>query len=134
MDRPLPLPDADTAFYWDGCARGELLMLRCRSCGFYVHPPRAGCRRCGGGDLAPERVSGHGIVHSVTVTHRPLPGFEPPFAVVLVELEEQAGLRLVSNLVGVVPDAIPIGLPVEVFFEDAGDGIVLPLFRPRSAP
>lgn len=131
-ERPLPDPDADTAFFWEACARGELHILRCRGCGRFVHPPKQGCRGCGGDDLAPERVSGRGTVYSYTVTHMPLPGFEPPFAVVLVELEEQAGLRLVSNLVDVAPAEIEIGMPVEVAFERAGD-VTLPLFRRRPA-
>jgi uncharacterized OB-fold protein len=82
--------------------------------------------------VEPERVSGRGIVHSYTVTHFPLPGYQPPFAVVLVELEEQHGLRLVSNLVDVPPDEIEIGMAVEVVFEQVSDDVTLPLFRERS--
>jgi uncharacterized protein len=90
------------------------------------------CRSCGSVDLGPEEVSGRGVVHSYTVTHFPLPGFEPPFAVVLVELEEQEGLRLVSNLADVTPDDVEIGMPVEVTFEDVAEDVTLPLFRRRS--
>ncbi|MGH2830792.1 MAG: Zn-ribbon domain-containing OB-fold protein [Actinomycetota bacterium] len=129
--RPLPLPDNDTAFYWAGGLRGELLIARCTRCGRYVHPPRSGCDACGG-PTQPSPVSGRGIVHSYTVTHRPLPGFTPPFGVVLVELEEQAGLRLVSNLVDVAPEDITIGLPVQVVFERLADDVALPLFRRRE--
>ena len=82
--------------------------------------------------LAGEKVSGRGVVHSFTVTHFPLPGFEPPFAVVLVELEEQPGLRIASNLVDVAPSDIEIGLPVEVTFEQVADDVTLPLFRRRA--
>jgi uncharacterized OB-fold protein len=77
-------------------------------------------------------VSGRGVVHSFTVTHFPLPGFEPPFAVVLVELEEQQGLRMVSNLVDVAPDQVTIGMPVEVTFEKVADDVTLPLFKRRA--
>ena len=132
MDRPLPLPDEETAFFWDAAKNGELHILRCRDCGTYVHLPRPGCRGCGGTNLAPERVSGRGVVHSYTVTHFPLPGYEPPFAVVLVELEEQAGLRLASNIVDVAPDDIEIGMSVEVTFEKVADDVTLPLFRKRT--
>ena len=89
------------------------------------------CRSCGGADLGPEEVSGRGVVHSYTVTHFPLPGFEPPFTVALVELEEQRGLRLVSNVLGVDPDDVEIGMPVEVEFEDVAEDVTLPLFRRR---
>jgi uncharacterized protein len=131
--RPLPLPDPETEFFWEATRRRELHILRCRRCGTYIHLPRPACRRCGSTDLGPERVSGRGVVHSYTVTHFPLPGYEPPFAVVLVELEEQKGLRLASNLVDVAPEDVEIGMDVEVTFEDAGDDVVLPLFRKRQA-
>jgi uncharacterized OB-fold protein len=131
VERPLPQPDPDTEFFWTATRRGELHILRCRDCKTYVHLPRPGCHGCGGTDLAPERVSGRGVVHSFTVTHFPLPGFEPPFAVVIVELEEQRGLRLVSNLVDVDPGDVEIGMPVEVVFEAVADDVALPLFRRR---
>ncbi len=131
MERPLPQPDPDTEFFWEATRKGELHILRCRECGTYIHLPRPACRECGSADLGPERVSGRGVVHSFTVTNFPLPGYEPPFAVVLVELEEQAGLRLVSNVVDVPPDELEIGMPVEITFESVSDDITLPLFKRR---
>lgn len=127
--RPLPLPDADTAFFWEAAARRELHILRCAACGTYIHLPKPVCRACGSRELVPSNVSGKATVHSYTVTHQPVPGFEPPFAVVLVELAEQKGLRLVSNLVDVAPEDITIGMPVEVTFEPFADDVWLPLFR-----
>ena len=131
MERPLPQPDPDTEFFWEAVRRHELHILRCQECRTYVHLPRPACRNCGSTELAGEKVSGRGVVHSFTVTHFPLPGFEPPFAVVLVELEEQPGLRLAGNLVDVAPGDIEIGLPVEVTFERVSDDVTLPLFRRR---
>jgi uncharacterized OB-fold protein len=48
--------------------------------------------------------------------------------IALVMLEE--GVRLTSNLLGVdpVPEAVSVGMPVEVEFEQR-DGIALPQFR-----
>lgn len=132
MERPLPLPDDETSFFWEGARQGKLLILRCRDCGTYIHLPKPACRSCGGSNLGPAAVSGRGVVHTYTVTHKGLPGFETPFAVVLVELEEQKGLRLASNLVDVAPDQIEIGMPVEVVFEKVADDVVLPLFKRRD--
>jgi uncharacterized OB-fold protein len=131
--RPLPLPDDETRFFWDGCREHKLMILRCEDCGTYIHLPKPACRTCGGSNLSPSQVSGRGVVHTYTVVHNPLPGFTPPFGVVLVELEEQKGLRLVTNLVDVAPDQIEIGTPVEVVFEKQDDEITIPLFRRRSA-
>ena len=132
MERPLPQPDQETEFFWAATSRGELHILRCNDCGTYIHLPKPGCRNCGGSNLAPSQVSGRGVVHTYTVSHTPLPGFDPPFAIVLVELEEQKGLRLVTNLVDVAPDEVRIGTPVEVLFEQVSDDVTLPLFRRRT--
>jgi len=131
MDRPLPEPNPETAFFWEAAQKGELHILRCNACGTYVHLPRPACRNCQSTDLAPARVSGRGVVHSFTVTHFPLPGFEPPFAVALIELEE--GVRLASNVVDVPPEEMAVGIPVEVTFEKVADDVTLPLFRKRTS-
>jgi uncharacterized OB-fold protein len=133
MDRPLPELNPETAFFWEATQRGELHVLRCIACGTYIHLPRPACRTCGGTDLAPAKVSGRGVVHSFTVTHFPLPGFDPPFAVALIELEEQPGLRMTSNVVDVAPEDMEISLPVEVTFEKVADDVTLPLFRRRTS-
>ncbi|MCA1834657.1 MAG: Zn-ribbon domain-containing OB-fold protein [Actinomycetota bacterium] len=128
---PLPQPDQETRFFWDACARKELMILRCNACHLYIHPPRPACRRCGSTDVGPARVSGRGVIHSYTVTAQPVPGYEPPFTVVLVDLEEQEGLRLVSQIVDVEPQDVRIGMPVEVTFRQASDDVWLPFFAWR---
>ena len=61
--------------------------------------------------------SGRGTVYSYAVHHYPpIPGFDVPNLVGLVELEE--GTRVLANLIGVDPDDVEIGMPVEVYFED----------------
>lgn len=132
--RPLPQPDAETAFFWEGTSRRALLILRCDACGTYVHYPRPACHACGARALTPTSVSGRGTVHTFTVTHRPVPGFDPPFVVTIVELEEQPGLRMVSNLIGLEPDDVRIGMPVEVAFQPAAEDVWLPVFRPANRP
>jgi uncharacterized OB-fold protein len=46
-----------------------------------------------------------------------------------VELVEQPGLRLLTNIVEADPDLLRIGMRLEVVFEKRGD-IGLPQFRP----
>ena len=55
---------------------------------------------------------------------------EVPYAVVLVELDEQADLRIPSNVVDCRIEDIQAEMPVEVVFEDVTDDISLPKFRP----
>jgi uncharacterized OB-fold protein len=66
------------------------------------------------------------------INHRAAPGFEAPYVIAVVELDE--GPRLLTNLVDVAPDpeSLPLDLPVEVVYEAVGE-MTLPVFRPRSA-
>jgi uncharacterized OB-fold protein len=77
------------------------------------------------------RARGRGTVYSFTVTHQnQTPGFrdEVPYVLAIVELEE--GPRLMTNIVGCAPDAVRIGMPVEVVFDDVTADVTLPKFRP----
>ena len=74
-----------------------------------------------------ERSQGGARPRPARNEHPPVPGFEPPYVVVLVELEE--GTRLISNLVDVDPTEVAIGMPVEVSFERIDEDLTLPLFR-----
>jgi len=129
MSRLEPSMSPDTEFFWLGAAEGRLLIQRCGGCGALRHPPRPMCPSCN--SLAWEAVesSGRGEVYSFVLPRHPrYPGFEDPHIVVLVEMEE--GIRLVSNLCDVDPVDVAIGMPVEVFFATFDGGLVLPQFRP----
>jgi uncharacterized OB-fold protein len=77
-------------------------------------------------------ASGRGVVHSFVVAeHPPIPPFAYPNLIGLVELEE--GTRLVTQLVGVEPEDVRIGMPVRVEFERVESDYVLHRFRPVSA-
>ncbi len=121
----------DNSFFFEGAQRGELLIQRCESCGTLRHPPRPGCPKCQSLDWDTVVSAGRGTVFSFVVVHYPQVGaFEYPLPVVLVELEE--GTRLVSNIEGVQPADIRIGMPVEVDFARYGEALTLPVFRPAS--
>ena len=67
-------------------------MLRCRACRHWIHPPAPICPACLARDVAPEAVSGRARVATFTVNHQPwIPGFDPPYLVAIVELDEQRG-------------------------------------------
>jgi uncharacterized OB-fold protein len=77
-------------------------------------------------------ASGRGTVHSfVMPQHPPMPFMEYPYIVALIDLEE--GTRLLSNLCDVAPDDASIGMPVEVFYAEFDEGLVLHQFRPAGA-
>ncbi len=129
--RLAPSVNHDTRFFWEGFESGRLLIQRCTGCGLLRHPPRPMCPACNSVEWDTIESSGRGEVFSfVMPQHPPYPWFEYPYIVVLVELEE--GIRLVSNLCEIAPEAVTIGMAVEVFFETFDDGLVLPQFRPAA--
>ena len=132
---PVPVADIDSAPFWDGLRRHELRILRCGECSTFVHPPQASCPRCLSLSLTPEAVSGRGSVYSFTVANREFaPGIKPPYVVALVDLEEQDGLRLVTNLVNVAIGDVRIGMGVRVvFFDLDGEDVTLAYFEPAGA-
>ena len=77
-------------------------------------------------------VGGHGTVYSFVIVHQPLRGWEDevPYVVVIIELDE--GPHILSNVVGVAPDRVDIGLSVQVIFEQATKEIALPKFKPTG--
>jgi uncharacterized OB-fold protein len=130
--RILPRVTDRNRHFWTGGEVGELRFLRCQDCGFYVHPATPICPRCHSKNLAPEPVSGRATLFTYTVNHQAwMPGPELPYIVAIVELPEQEGLRLTTNLLEVEPDSVEIGMPLEVVFEHHED-VWIPLFRPVS--
>jgi len=129
--RPRPAITHDNRFFWDGIERGVLLIQRCR-CGALRHPPGPVCPTCHSLEWDAVEASGRGTVYSYVVAHHPpIPPFEYPNGIVLVALEE--GTRIVSNLVGVEPDAMRIGMPVQArFVQIEGDRTLLQ-FEPADA-
>jgi uncharacterized OB-fold protein/acyl dehydratase len=119
----------DNAWWWEGIARGELLIQQCSDCGTLRHPPRPMCGNCQSIKWEGTSAKGRGTVYSFTVLHHPkFPGFEYPLVCGLIELEE--GTRIVSNVIECNPDDVHVGMPVELVIEHVDEEMKLPLFRP----
>ena len=133
----LPKPDEDSQPFWDGCAAGELRVQRCSVCGRRRMPPRPMCPYCRSLASEWEVTSGRARVWSWVVPHPPLLAAYAdvaPYNVVVVELDDDASIRFVGNVVAapdapldsVDPATIAIGAAVEVCFAPPVDGIALP--------
>ena len=130
---PLPQPDPVTQFFWDGLARGELRIQRCRSCGRFQHYPKVLCRNCQSDDLGDDAVSGRATLYTWTIAVQPFHPFyvdRIPYIVATVELDEQPGLMFMTQLTECTEDDLRIGMPVEVVFVDLHPELRLPFFRP----
>jgi uncharacterized OB-fold protein len=87
------------------------------------------CSECRSYEWDVVDATGRGTVYSFVVNHYPqLPAFDYPLSLGLIELEE--GTRLVANIIGVEPDDIRVGMPVEVEWVDHDPDLSLPAFRP----
>jgi uncharacterized OB-fold protein len=128
----VPALTPETTPFFTGGRDGELLICRCGDCGYWSHPPTPRCPACLSSSVGPQRASGRGTLASFTVNWHPWhPAFPPPYVIAIVELDEQPGLRLTTNLVGCPPEAARVGLPVQVAFERAGQ-VWLPVFTPQA--
>ncbi len=109
---------------------GELRLQRCTDCDHVYFPPRPFCPACSGRAVEVVGASGRGTLHSYVINHRPRPGFDAPYSIAVVELDE--GPRMMTNIVGCdqTPEALVLDMAVEVTFEALTDEITLPLFQP----
>ena len=132
---PLPIPDPVTKPFWDSLKAHAIQLQRCGACDRFIHYPRPVCPSCLSDDLTWAPVSGRGIVHAFTIPHRhPNREFmaNGPYVVALIELDE--GARILSNLIDVepTPEAVKVGMPVEIVYDDVTDQITLHRFKPRE--
>ena len=135
-DRPLPQPDPVTQPFWDSLKAHAIQLQRSKSTGEWVYYPRLFMPGNPEDELEWAPVTGRGTVYAFAIPHvHPNPAFRAlaPYVVALVELEE--GARVLSTLVDVepTPEAVRIGMPVELLYDDVTEEITLPRFRPASA-
>ncbi len=130
---PLPRPYQDTAEYWKAAKEHRFIIQKCQSCDQHQFYPRGVCSHCLSSDLEWIEASGDATIYSCTVNHRaPHPGFQgrTPFVLAIVELSE--GPRMMTNIVGIDPESVKIGMPVTVCFEDINEEVTLPMFKPAN--
>ena len=97
-----------------------------------VHPPSPVCQVCRSMNRTDTVVSGNATVIGFTVNHQQwLPDVAPPYVVANVALDEDASVRLTTNIVDCDVDAVGIGMRVAVRFEQRED-VWLPLFAPTG--
>jgi len=129
--RAIPLADHESQPYWDAAAQHILKLPYCESCKRFRFPPRPTCPVCLDFQLIWMEISGQGTLYSFAVMHDSyVTGFQPPFLIAQIELVEQPGLRLTTNLVDCTPTEAVIGMPVSVIFEQRGEDVTVPQFRP----
>lgn len=129
----LPELTEETTPFWEGTARGELLVQKCDGCGRLRFPPRPACPWCRTFESTWTPMSGRGTLWSWVVAHPPLlPAYaeRAPYNVIVVQLDEDPALRMVGNLDGADPAEVGIGAPLQVSYPEPVEGVVLPRWGP----
>ena len=149
MNLIIPEGDLELRPYFEAAHEGRLTMRRCSGCGLLRYPPGPACPWCNSLESEWADVSGEGAIYSYEIVAQAIqPGFRDwaPYAVVLVELDEQRGvpgpneaLRLIANLV--TPDFRPepegniaIGRRVRAVFLPIDERLALPQFTLSHEP
>ncbi|HWP60695.1 MAG TPA: Zn-ribbon domain-containing OB-fold protein [Candidatus Acidoferrales bacterium] len=134
IPKPLPQITPLNQPFWEGAKDGKLVMQRCKDCRAWVWCPRPVCGECGSDSLEWTPLSGRGKVFAFTVIREvvghALRGFarDIPYVTAWIDLDE--GPRFCSNIIGCPIESVRIGMDVQVTFEDTGQGVTLPKFKP----
>ena len=129
--RRVPILDELNRGFWTAGSDNELRLRRCQNCRYWVHPPRPVCPKCWQRDLPWESTSGRATLYTYTLNHKVWnPDIRVPYVIGIVELLEQTGLRLTTNVVNCTARDLYIGMALRVTFEQQGEHFV-PLFEPE---
>jgi len=106
--------------FFERARAGQLVAIRCGSCGELAIPPKELCPKCHARAWREEPLAGNGTIASYTVI-RVAPRAHAagvPYAVAVVTLKE--GVSLLGRIVDIPLESLAVGMPVR--------------FRPFVAP
>lgn len=127
----LPAPDETNRPFFDGARAGKLRLQRCEACGGWMFPLRRRCQHCGSTKLAWADASGRGTLYAHGRLQREYhPRQRGRLPVLLAQVDLDEGVRMSTNLVGVPPESVRVGMRVAVTFETSPAGEAVPVFKP----
>jgi hypothetical protein len=129
-DHLLPtVDDLDTRGFWQAAADGRLVVRVCGNCQTVLHLPRAYCSNCGSFSEEWAEADGNATLYSWTVIHHQVhPGYPTPYTVLLVELVDFPGVRLLGHVDG--EPTLSAGMPLRVRFDALAADTALPQWEP----
>ena len=123
---PMASAYPETVEFWQAAEQGRLILKGCKSCGNTHWYPRAICTHCSGGDLEWADASGKGKIYAFSPARRA----SPVYTLAYVTLDE--GPTIMTNIVDADPDTLEIEQDVEVTFQTADEGRMMPFFKPST--
>jgi uncharacterized protein len=125
--------DLDTGGFFAAAGRGRLTVCECATCGRVLHLPRRWCHHCASGEVRWRPVRPAGTVYSFSVVaHQIHPDFPVPYTVLLIDLDDAPGTRLVGRIAG--RPLVEIGDAVHAQFVPISDGVALPEWQLGNHP
>lgn len=134
-EMPRPEPDRDDREFWAHCAERRLRFQACARCGALRHPPTPICHACQSTETRWVEAPGTAVIYSYCVVHHPnhpAMASRVPYVVGLVTFPSLPGVRLVTNIIDLPPAEIAIGAEVALWWDDIGEGMWIPRFRPAG--
>lgn len=132
---PRPVPTMDDAGFWQGCADRVLRFQACGDCDAVRHPPTPVCPACRSTRVVWHEAPEEAEVYTFTIVHHashPAVKARLPYVGAVVVFPAMPGVRLVTNITDWNPAAVYIGMPVRLWWDDIGEGLYLPRFRPLT--
>ncbi len=112
--------------FWEGTAKGKLLLPICLDCNKFHWYPRPFCPHCYGFNLAWRESSGKGTIHTSSMMRKAA----TPYIVAAVQLDE--GPTILTNVIANDFSEAAIGARVKVDFDRLNTpDRSMPVFRPE---
>ena len=118
--------------FWRACVNEQFLVHRCELCQ-RAYWPASCCIDHGAAAMRWVPASGKGVVHTFTVFHHAYDAAfadRLPYVIAVITLDE--GPFFHTDIVECEPDAVAVGMPVEVVYERVDDDWTIPHFRPST--
>lgn len=118
----------DTKDFWKACTEHRLIVQQCGNCDRHRFPPQPICFNCQSLEFEWREKSQEGTVYSYAVATHPVhPSLidRLPYVIILVEIDEADGERIMGNYLGDVAE-LEIGQRVRITWEDVEPGLTLP--------
>ena len=126
MARKIPPPavTVESQAFWDAARGRRFVVPVCAACGKAHWYPRAICPFCASDKIEWRAASGKGTIYTFSVMRR----VTEPYAIAHVTLAE--GPTMLTNIVDCDFDALAIGQPVTLVFQETENGPPVPMFKP----
>jgi hypothetical protein len=117
--------------YWDSLRAHDIRVQKCDSCGAFRYVPKEICSHCHSSEATWSPISGKGHVYTFTVVRRaPTAAYQAdaPYAIIHVTMQE--GFRMIGSVRDIEPEAVQIGMPVQVTYDDVTPEWTILQFEP----